>query len=66
MPHHFTKSTVSATFWCKPCGKPTMHYVFDGRRGGCQVCMARQEAEKLEREAEPVTAEQMGLFGKGE
>lgn len=62
MPHHFTKSTVSATFWCRPCGKPTVHYVFDGRRGGCQECIARREAEKAEREAKAPAAVQERLF----
>ena len=63
MPHHFTKNTVSATFWCKPCGKPTVHYVFDGRRGGCKECIAKREREAAERESEPPAPEQMGLFG---
>ncbi len=62
MPHHFTKSTVEPTFWCKPCGKPTVHYVFDGRRGGCRECIARQEAAKVAREAVPAAAEQGKLF----
>jgi hypothetical protein len=64
MPHHFTKSTVSATFWCKPCGKATVHYVFDGRRGGCQECIARYEREAADREAEarPQPAVQGKLF----
>lgn len=64
MPHHFTKNTVSATFWCSKCGKPTVHYVLDGRRGGCHVCIAKREAEKDAREVAPAPAEQMGLFGR--
>lgn len=39
MPEHFTKNTVSATFWCLKCGKATMHRVDGGRRGPCMVCM---------------------------
>jgi len=64
MPHHFTKGTVTATCWCKPCGKPTVHYVFDGRRGGCQECIARRDQEHAQREAEkrPPAAEQGKLF----
>lgn len=58
MAHHFTKNTVSATFWCTPCGKPTVHYVFDGRRGGCQECIAKREVEAAKREAEKTEAEQ--------
>jgi hypothetical protein len=67
MPHHFTKNTVSAVFWCKPCGRDTEHLVQGGRRGACKVCLAKLEREHEEREAaaaavEPA-AEQMGLFG---
>jgi len=65
MPHHFTKSTVQATFWCKPCGKPTVHRVDDGRRGACHECLAKREAEAVQREAEkkPPAAVQERLFG---
>ena len=59
MPHHFTKSTVEAKFWCKPCGGPTMHYVNDGRRGSCQECIKKLEQTK----SEPKQAEQMTLTG---
>lgn len=45
MAEHFTKATSEAKFWCKPCGGPTMHYVSDGRRGGCQVCIAKGAAQ---------------------
>jgi hypothetical protein len=45
MPEHFNKATVEAKFWCAKCGGPTMHYVFDGRRGGCKACIAKQEAK---------------------
>lgn len=44
MPEHFTKSTIEAKFWCAKCRTPTMHYVNDGRRGGCQECIKRLEA----------------------
>jgi hypothetical protein len=55
MPHHFTKATVMATVWCDVCGKPTVHHVFDGRRGGCQECIARRDAEHVQREAEKLS-----------
>jgi hypothetical protein len=67
MPEHYTKNTVSATFWCKPCGKPTEHLVQGGKRGACKVCLAKLDAEKAAREAEPprpAQAQQIGLFGK--
>jgi len=63
MPHHFTKSTVSATFWCRPCGKPTEHLVQDGRCGACKVCLARLEAEAEKRKEKPPAAVQLGMFG---
>jgi hypothetical protein len=63
MPHHFTKTTVEASFWCNPCGRDTMHRVDDGRRGPCLVCL-----EKLEHQMdlpgmevkEPVQEEMFG------
>jgi hypothetical protein len=64
VPHHFTKNTVSATYWCTVCYAATEHHVLGGRRAGCKVCEARQAAEKAERDAIPQPAEQMGLFGK--
>lgn len=39
MPEHFTRNTVSASFWCSKCGKATLHRVDDRRRGPCMVCM---------------------------
>jgi len=61
MPEHFTKSTVEATFRCGPCGKETPHFVFDGRRGGCKICIKRREDEaKLPQQAP--TAKQESLF----
>jgi hypothetical protein len=60
MAEHFSKSTVEAKFWCKPCGKPTVHYVFDGRRGGCQECIKRRENEAAVRR--PAPAKQETLF----
>jgi hypothetical protein len=39
MAEHFTKSTVSASFWCAKCRKATLHRVDNGRRGPCFDCM---------------------------
>lgn len=38
MPEHFSKSVVEATVWCSKCNGPTLHSIFDGRRGACLVC----------------------------
>lgn len=45
MPHHFTKNTVEAKFWCDPCGRETIHRVDDGRRGPCLVCLEKREKQ---------------------
>lgn len=58
MPEHYTKSTVSATFLCRKCGKPTPHRIDDGRRGACLVCLAKLDAVQVK---EP-PARQIGLF----
>lgn len=62
MPHHYTKNTVSDTFWCNKCGRPTEHKVLGGRRGPCVVCLAKLDADHAARADEPKPAEQMGLF----
>jgi len=41
MPEHFTRNTVSASYWCNKCGKATQHRVDGGRRGPCFACIAR-------------------------
>jgi ribosomal protein L37AE/L43A len=41
MPEHYTKNTVSATYWCPKCAKPTLHRVDSGRRGPCLVCLEK-------------------------
>jgi hypothetical protein len=41
MPHHFTKNTVEATFWCNTCFRNTSHRIDDGRRGPCLVCLKK-------------------------
>jgi hypothetical protein len=41
MPEHYTKNTVSATYWCAKCGKPTLHRVDGGRRGPCLPCLEK-------------------------
>jgi hypothetical protein len=60
MPEHFTKSTVEATVWCAPCGKPTPHRIDDGRRGPCLVCLEKRGEVKAA--PAPPAAEQGNLF----
>lgn len=61
MPEHFNKATVQAKFWCAKCNGPTMHYVSDGRRGGCHVCIKRGEDSANAPKPKPA-AEQMSLM----
>jgi hypothetical protein len=35
MAQHYNKATVQAEAYCNTCGKPTPHYVWDGRIGRC-------------------------------
>lgn len=57
-PHHFTKSTVSASFYCPTCNKDTEHRIDDGRRGPCLNPDHRKETAK---EETPAQAEQLDL-----
>jgi hypothetical protein len=66
MPQHYTKSTIEVSVWCSPCHKTTMHRVDHGRRGPCIECMAKLDAQKQARQAQPEKkppAEQGALFG---
>lgn len=48
---HYTKNTVEVQHYCKRCEKRTQHMVLGGKLGGCTVCMAKQEQEKLNQPA---------------
>ena len=53
MTEHFTRSTISAAFFCSKCGKQTQHRIDDCRKGPCLECIARYDnAPKLEPEVE--------------
>lgn len=43
MTQHFTRSTVSASFYCSKCGRFTQHRIDAGRKGPCTECIARLE-----------------------
>jgi hypothetical protein len=53
---HYTKSTVSATAWCKKCGGFKSHRIDGGRVGPCLTCVASTAGE-LKFEAAPARAE---------
>lgn len=61
MPEHYTKSTVSATYWCAKCGAATEHRVDGGRRGPCLKCLAAMPVA-VEKPETPA-AVQEELFG---
>jgi len=44
MTEHFTRSTVSAAFYCSKCEKVTQHRIDDCRKGPCLECIARNVA----------------------
>ena len=48
MTEHFSRNTVSATFHCGKCGKPTAHRIDKGRKGPCLDCIARLDAQHQE------------------
>lgn len=62
MTQHFTKNTVSATFYCPKCGRSTSHRIDDGRKGPCLECMARFDAKPKPEAAGPVTNLQREMF----
>jgi hypothetical protein len=57
MSEHQNKACVAATYWCAKCHAATLHNVADGRKAGCQVCIA-----KLQPEQKPAPAQQESLF----
>jgi hypothetical protein len=62
MSQHFTRSTVSAAFYCNKCARETQHRIDDRRRGPCLECIARND--KLCRDArKELSARQGELFG---
>lgn len=61
MSEHFTRNTVSASFWCNKCKKFTQHAVSNGRKAHCLECVARYDAQpKVKRVELP---KQERLFG---
>lgn len=58
MPEHFTRNTVSASYWCHKCGKATLHRVDNRRRGPCYECMKAVPHGKRK----PAQIEQAALF----
>jgi hypothetical protein len=45
MTEHFTRATISATFYCAKCGCTTQHRIDDRRKGPCLECIARLEKQ---------------------
>lgn len=68
MTQHFTRSTVSAAFYCSKCRKVTQHRIDHfgeqaGRKGPCLDCIARYDnAPKV---AKPELAKQEHLWKEG-
>jgi hypothetical protein len=45
MTQHFSANTVSASFYCKKCGKTTQHRIDDHRKGPCLECIDKLEKQ---------------------
>lgn len=60
MPEHYSKLTVEVKVFCAKCGRDTMHNVNGGRRGACQECIKRLEAQPKPKPA----AQQESLFAE--
>jgi len=65
MTQHFTRSTVSAEFYCGKCRKNTQHRIDHGatgagRKGPCLDCIAKLEA--LHNAPKPEAERQQELF----
>lgn len=62
MSEHFTKSTVSAEFYCSKCRRMTQHRIHGGRKGPCLECCERAEREHQERTKQPPQPKQLPLL----
>jgi hypothetical protein len=60
---HFTRSTVSAEFYCSKCGKPTQHRIDGVKKGPCLECIAKLEHEHITA-SKPIPAAQRSLWGE--
>ena len=62
MTQHFTKNTVSASFWCPKCKKFTQWSISHGRKGSCLECIERLNREHDARQAKTPEPKQENLF----
>jgi ribosomal protein L44E len=60
MTQHFTRSTVSASFYCGYCKKTTQHRIDSGQKGPCLECIDR--LNKLHDAAPPKVEEKQKSF----
>ncbi len=49
MAEHYTRNTVTASCFCKKCGKTTQHRIDDRRQGACLECLGSVDAFLRER-----------------
>jgi ribosomal protein L44E len=63
MTQHFTRSTISADFYCSKCRKFTQHRIDSGRKGPCLNCIERSNVEHAQNEIDQRRTErQSSLF----
>lgn len=57
MTEHFTRSTVSASFWCSKCKTYTLHRIDDRRKGPCLKCCTRLDKQHADKPKVPKAEE---------
>ena len=60
MTQHFTRSTISAAFYCAKCGKATQHRIDDRRKGLCLECIAKLTVQHAQNEIDHRRAAKQG------
>lgn len=62
MTQHFSRSTISAGFWCGKCQKQTQHRIDNGRKGPCLGCIAKLEAQHAAAKPQLAVVDKQGEF----
>lgn len=57
MRQFFTRNTIEASCWCKPCNGKTQWRIQDGRPQHCLICFGKLEAQHAEPKQEVLKQE---------
>jgi hypothetical protein len=63
MSEHFSRNTVSASFYCGRCKKFTQHRIDSGRKGPCLDCIEKYDLRPVLSHAPEPEPQQSFLFG---